>query len=110
MLRFLLLLIFLYVLLAISESVLHIECGPVCAMNCEHGNELDKNGCPTCTCRKHPEKSTSPCGDRQVPLNGYFCGRGPNHHNCPSTHRCVTAPTDTYAVCCPRHRHRKSSI
>jgi hypothetical protein len=41
------------------------------------------------------------CGNGEAPLAGYFCGRGINRRDCPSTHRCVIAPNDAYAVCCP---------
>lgn len=44
------------------------------------------------------------CGNGQTPLAGYFCGRGINRRDCPSTHHCVIAPTDAYAVCCPNDR------
>lgn len=30
------------------------ECGPVCALYCEHGNVLDDDGCPTCACNPPP--------------------------------------------------------
>ncbi len=73
MLRFTILLVFLYVLLSISKAMSHTKCGPVCAIYCKYGNELDVNGCPTCTCRKEPEKSSSPCRDRQT----YSCDHGP---------------------------------
>ena len=51
------------------------------------------------TCRK---KQKSPCANRQTPLQGYFCGRGPTRQDCPPTHECIIAPNDAYAVCCPR--------
>lgn len=44
------------------------------------------------------------CGNGQAPLAGYFCGRGLNRRDCPSTHHCVIAPNDAYAVCCPIHQ------
>jgi hypothetical protein len=44
------------------------------------------------------------CGDGQVLLEGYFCGRGPNRRECPSTHYCNVAPNDAYAVCCPNRQ------
>lgn len=46
------------------------------------------------------------CGDGQAPLAGYFCGRGINRRECPSTHHCVIAPNDAYAVCCPRDQNK----
>lgn len=48
-----------------------------------------------------PKKKQYPCGKGQTPLEGYFCGRGVNRQDCPSTHQCVIAPNDSYAVCCP---------
>jgi len=30
------------------------RCGPVCAIQCDHGNVLDENGCPTCACNPPP--------------------------------------------------------
>ena len=50
------------------------------------------------------------CGVGQAPLDGYFCGRGPSRRECPSTHRCVIAPNDAYAVCCPRLQERDVEI
>jgi hypothetical protein len=50
------------------------------------------------------------CGDGQAPLAGYFCGRGINHHSCPSTHRCVIAPNDAYAVCCPNREQEEGEM
>ena len=44
------------------------------------------------------------CGDNQAPLADYFCGRGFNRRDCPSTHQCVIAPNDAYAVCCPKRQ------
>jgi len=49
---------------------------------------------------------TDICDDGQAPLADYFCGRGPNRRDCPSSHHCVIAPNDAYAVCCP-HRQQK---
>jgi hypothetical protein len=46
------------------------------------------------------------CSDGQAPLADYFCGRGINRRDCPSTHHCVIAPNDAYAVCCPVHQQR----
>jgi hypothetical protein len=82
--------------LAISKSIAPSACGPVCAIYCQFGNVRDANGCPTCSCKK------SPCEDEQTPLADYFCGRGPNRRECPSTHHCAIAPNDAFAVCCPR--------
>jgi len=50
------------------------------------------------------------CGDVQAPLAGYFCGRGVNHHDCPSTHNCIIVPSDAYGVCCPRHQQRDEKM
>ena len=50
------------------------------------------------------------CTDGQAPLAGYFCGRGINRRECPSTHHCVIAPNDAYAVCCPNHEERASKV
>jgi len=47
------------------------------------------------------KKQKTPCANGQVLLEGYFCGRGANRQDCPSTHECVIAPNDAYAVCCP---------
>ncbi len=82
--------------LALSKSIPAPECGPVCAIYCAYGNVLDDKGCPACQCRQ------SPCTDGKAPLNDYFCGRGPNRRDCPSTHQCMIAPNDAFAVCCPR--------
>ncbi|KAK7497437.1 hypothetical protein BaRGS_00011279, partial [Batillaria attramentaria] len=49
------------------------RCGPVCAIHCEHGNVLDRRGCPTCRCREGPI-----CRDRYCPRscpNGYVNDR-----------------------------------
>lgn len=46
-------------------------CGPVCRVFCPYGFELDKRGCPTCTCRQCPLIKCS----RQCP-NGYKYVRG----------------------------------
>ena len=51
------------------------------------------------SCRK---SEPSPCANGEQPLAGYFCGRGPTRVDCPSTHECIIAPNDAYAVCCPR--------
>ncbi|CAD5122915.1 DgyrCDS11314 [Dimorphilus gyrociliatus] len=45
------------------------ECPPVCAIFCEHGNVMDKNGCPTCTCNPSPVpkcSKNSDCLENQV--------------------------------------------
>ncbi|KAL3869860.1 hypothetical protein ACJMK2_042488 [Sinanodonta woodiana] len=34
------------------------------------------------------------------PLPSIFCGRGPNHQDCPSGYYCNTDPLDRFAVCC----------
>jgi hypothetical protein len=47
------------------------------------------------------KKQKTPCANGQAPLKGYFCGRGANRQDCPSTHECVIAPNDAYVVCCP---------
>lgn len=47
------------------------------------------------------------CGNGDIPLAGYFCGRGINRRDCPSTHQCVIAPNDAYAVCCPRQQEKE---
>jgi hypothetical protein len=86
----------LVVSVALSKSISDPECGPVCAIYCLYGNVFDDKGCPACQCKE------SPCANGQPPLSGYFCGRGPNNRACPSTHQCMVAPNDAYAVCCPR--------
>ncbi len=95
MFRFTVLLVCILVILAISKSIARTTCGPVCYIYCQYGNVLNTNGCPTCKCKQ------SPCKNGQAPLADYFCGRGPNRKNCPSTHTCVIAPNDAYAVFCP---------
>ncbi|UJR07218.1 hypothetical protein I4U23_011506 [Adineta vaga] len=73
------------------------EPNPVmCTIFCPWGYRLDAYGQSMCAC------IPSPCNGRDVPLEGYFCGRGPNRRECPSTHQCKIAPNDAYAVCCPR--------
>ena len=80
---------------AIVNAKSTVECGPVCAIYCQYGNVLDKDGCPTCSCKK------TPCQNDQEPLEGYFCGLSSSQQDCPSTHYCDVAPNDAYAVCCP---------
>ncbi len=104
MLRFMILSVFLCALLIAAESMLYTKCGPVCQIYCKYGNELDKNGCPMCQCKKKPNQSSSPCKDGQPPLEGYYCGWGPNRQDCPSTYTCVISVDDAYAVCCPPHQ------
>lgn len=96
MFRSTILLVCILVPMVVSKSIATITCGPVCEIYCQYGNVLDADGCPTCSCKK------SPCQDGQAPLAGYFCGRGPNRQDCPSAYKCVIAPNDAYAVCCPR--------
>jgi hypothetical protein len=84
--------------LVMSKSIARTTCGPVCLIYCQDGNVLDENGCPTCRCKR------SPCKNGQAPLKDYFCGRGPNRQDCPSTHECIIAPNDAYAVCCRRDK------
>ncbi|UJR21435.1 hypothetical protein I4U23_024521 [Adineta vaga] len=67
-----------------------------CRIACPFGFKVDKDGCALCACNK------SPCKEGQIPLDKYFCGRGPTRKDCPSTHQCIIAPDDRYAVCCPR--------
>jgi hypothetical protein len=68
----------------------------MCMIYCQYGFRHDTNGQSMCVCKK------SPCDQEETPLDGYFCGRGPNRRECPSTHQCAIAPNDAYAVCCPR--------
>lgn len=85
----------LVVSLALLKSVSGAECDGGCRMYCQYGYILDEKGCSTCECKE------SPCENGQAPLDDYFCGRGPNRRECPSTHQCMIAPNDAYAVCCP---------
>jgi hypothetical protein len=94
----------LSVLLFISKSVSGTKCGPVCEIYCEYGNILDANGCPTCKCRLTPAEPKRRCTGGQAPLEGYNCGRSSAHRDCPTTHQCVIARNDAYAICCPRRR------
>jgi hypothetical protein len=48
-------------------------------------------------CRK---KNKNQCPNSQTPLTGYLCERGNNREDCPSTHECITACNDAYAICC----------
>lgn len=82
--------------LTFGKALSPVKCGPVCDIYCPFGNVFDDKGCPTCRCKK------SPCDDEATPLQGYFCGRGVNRRDCPSTHTCKISPVDAYAVCCPR--------
>ncbi len=86
----------LVISLTLAKSISDPACGVICAIYCPYGNVLDENSCPTCKCNE------SPCGNGQAPLDDFFCGRGPNSRACPSTHECIIAPDDGYAVCCPR--------
>jgi len=95
MLRYVIIFLCVCAVSVLSASVAVDKCGPVCAIYCYYGNVLDDKGCPTCQCK------TSPCPDEKKPLDGYFCGRGPNRQDCPSSHHCVISPVDAYAVCCP---------
>ncbi|CAF1072796.1 unnamed protein product [Adineta ricciae] len=67
-----------------------------CMIYCPYGFRVNADGQSMCACKK------SPCDGEEAPLNGYFCGRGVNRRQCPSTHQCKVAPNDAYAVCCPR--------
>ncbi|CAF0919258.1 unnamed protein product [Adineta steineri] len=71
---------------------------PRCRMACSYGYKSGKDGCAICSCKK------TQCVGDQIPLEGYFCGRGVNHRDCPKTHKCVIGSQDSYAVCCPRRR------
>ncbi|CAF0938949.1 unnamed protein product [Adineta steineri] len=73
---------------------------PRCRMACPYGYKSGKDGCAICSCKK------TQCVGDQIPLEGYFCGRGVNHRDCPKTHKCVIEPQDRYAVCCPRRRRQ----
>jgi hypothetical protein len=73
----------------------------MCMIYCKYGLRHDTNGQSMCTCKK------SPCNDERAPLEGYFCGRGSNRRECPSTHECAIAPNGAYAVCCPRAQHMR---
>ncbi|CAF3900358.1 unnamed protein product [Rotaria sp. Silwood1] len=68
----------------------------MCMIYCQYGFRRNTDGHLMCVCKK------SPCDEEAAPLEGYFCGRGPNRRECPSTHKCTIAPNDAYAVCCPR--------
>jgi hypothetical protein len=104
MFRSTILLVFLCVLLAISEGAPLITCGPVCQIYCKHGNEIDKNGCELCKCK------TSPCEDGQTPLAGDNCNNGSEQTNCPLTYECIITPLDGYGYCCPPLRSTTSSM
>lgn len=95
MYRFTILLVCVLVPVVTSKWIRPVTCPPVCAIACKYGNVLDKNGCSTCECR------SSPCANGEDPLDGYNCGRVANRTDCPSTYRCVIAPNDAYAFCCP---------
>ncbi|CAF3974297.1 unnamed protein product [Adineta steineri] len=68
----------------------------MCMIYCQYGFQRDANGQSMCVCKK------SPCDGEEVPLEGYFCGRSIDRRECPSTHQCIIARNDAYAVCCPR--------
>ena len=80
----------------LSKSIQRPICGAICDLYCQYGNALDAKGCPLCRCKK------TACDDELAPLAGYFCGRGTNRRDCPSTHFCNIAANDAYAVCCPK--------
>ncbi|UJR27981.1 hypothetical protein I4U23_009239 [Adineta vaga] len=93
--------VFLCALVLISKMAAQKDCNPVCMIYCKYGYEVDETGCKTCQCKKPSQVSTRTCRDGQAPLEDYFCGRGPNRRECPSTHYCSIAANDAYAVCCP---------
>ena len=81
--------------LALCKPGVRPACGPTCDIYCPYGNVIDAKGCPLCRCK-------TACRSEQAPLDDYLCGRVPNRRDCPSTHYCVIARDDSYAVCCPR--------
>jgi hypothetical protein len=84
----------LSVAMSVSEPKPRCDTAPRCRMVCRYGFQLDSEGCATCRCKK------TPCTHGRQPLKGYFCGKGATRRDCPTTHECVIAPNDSYAVCC----------
>jgi hypothetical protein len=92
-------LVLILCVVATSTLVTGSPSGPsprMCMIYCQYGFRRDTNGQSMCVCKK------SPCDEEAIPLEGYFCGRGLERRECPSTHECAIAPNDAYAVCCPR--------
>lgn len=79
------------------ERVLHYsfytflvtKCGPVCEIYCLHGNVLDANGCPTCSCNIKPTKPMS-CSDLKCSPNE-ICIEDDSH--------CESGPCDRNPRC-----------
>ena len=70
------------------------------------GWSCTKEACPRLAC-PHPITKPGHCCpvcpicEHGKPLEGIFCGRGPNRQDCPAGSSCNIAPDDSYAVCCP---------
>lgn len=85
----------------IGVAISKPTCGPVCFIYCEYGNVLDEKGCPTCEC-------VQPCGSKRTPYPNLKCGLTTDSQACPSNYTCITAPDDSYAVCCPTEQRVKT--
>ena len=83
-------------------------CGPVCPLDCEHGQVVDGNGCPTCVCNPAPQEcAKDDCGApppivRTCPNGstvGFLCRRGSNGRCGLVDEPCPTCAPATCPVC-----------
>ncbi|KAL3869869.1 hypothetical protein ACJMK2_042496 [Sinanodonta woodiana] len=75
-------------------------CVDLCSSDegCPGSQKCCSNGCGY-TCQTPPTDTQKMCKFGS-PLPSIFCGRGPNHQDCPRGYYCNIDPLDRFAVCC----------